>query len=180
MTEHEPTAQSNGTSPAEQAWLARTRAQLEQATPGFDADGNWQRLSARIQAESFRQGTPRRRASWHWGGWTAWLAYGLGVATTAAVLLVITPLREEGTGPQTVSPLGEASTPSAPAGRVLQVVFRDEVSLGEVRALLASLDAEVIGGPGRLGVWHVVVPREREQAARQTLRQHPWVESVSP
>lgn len=168
-------------SPAERQWLARSAEQLRQHPPTFDAQANWRRIAARLQAErDWQQATTpatavRRRVSW----WQALLAYALGAATAAAVALAIVP-QQTPEAPAEVQPLAQ-SAPAAPAGSVmLQVVFRDDATIGHVRAVLAAQGAQIVAGPGALGVWRVAVPAERAQAARAALTHDPAVQSVAP
>jgi len=175
-----PAAPSPPEQPAERAWLARTREQLRQAAPAFDADGNWRRIAARIQADTAWQAALQRRPAWSLRGWQTLLAYGLGAATAAAVVLIL-PLQPPGMpAPPPVAPLGAASPAQATDRVVLQVVFQDETKLADMRAILTALDAEIIAGPGKLGVWHIAVPAQLARAARQKLADDPRVDSVSP
>lgn len=180
MSEHSPDPAQDpfaGSDAAERRWLERTRRQLEAATPPFDEAANWQRLAARVEAEADWQRAGRTRPvrkplPW----WQALVAYGLGVATAAVVAFAVLPLMPQ-QGAEVV-PLG-AATPGVAAGMtVLQVVFRDEATAAQIRAALDAAGAEVVGGPGRLGVWRVAVPASQSAAAKQTLRGNTIVESV--
>lgn len=150
----------------EAEWLARTRSQLSEATPPFDATAHWARVRARIP---FENRAPRPR----WPFWRFFFAYGLGAATAAAITLAVLPRTEL---PASVAPLGVV----APARReaMLQVVFHDQASVGEVRALLHRLGADVVSGPGSLGVWKITVARDEIDAAVRALSNHPTVAEV--
>lgn len=63
---------------------------------------------------------------------------------------------------------------------VLAVVFKDEATLLQMRELLDSVQARVIGGPGAIGVWEVAVPKERLNEAIKALGAAKVVESVAP
>jgi hypothetical protein len=180
MSEHSPDPAQDpfaGSGAAERRWLERTRSQLEAATPPFDEARNWQHLAARIQAETDWQRAvkarlPRSRLAW----WQALAAYGLGAATAAVVAVSVLPLMTQ-RGAE-VEPLGAATSGVAAGMTVLQVVFRDEATAAQIRAVLEQAGAEVVGGPGHLGVWRVAVPASQSAAAKQTLRGNAIVESV--
>ncbi len=166
-------------SDAERQWLAKSAEQLRAHPAAFDAAANWQRIATRLQAErDWQQATSahrsHRRVSW----WQAVLAYGLGAATAAAVAVAIIPLQTH-QAPAEVQPLGESAS-AVPAGEViLQVVFRDEATLGHIRALLAAQGAQVVGGPGALGVWRIAVPAARADSVRAALQKDAAVQSVA-
>ncbi|MEO1768012.1 hypothetical protein [Thiobacter aerophilum] len=166
-----------GSDAAERRWLEHTRSQIEAGTPPFDLARNWQRLAARVEAEGDWQRTaqarpPRPRFPW----WQALVAYGLGAATAAIVAVSVWPLMPQLGGE--VEPLGAPATPVAADRVMLQVVFRADATVAQIRAALDQADAEVVGGPGRLGVWRVAVPASRVAAARRSLATQAIVESV--
>jgi hypothetical protein len=56
------------------------------------------------------------------------------------------------------------------SGELLQVVFKADATERDIRGLLASVDAELVGGPGALGVYTIRVPAGRADAAAAALR----------
>jgi anti-sigma factor RsiW len=56
------------------------------------------------------------------------------------------------------------------SGELLQVVFKADATEQDIRGLLASVDAELVGGPGALGVYTIRVPAGRADAAAAALR----------
>lgn len=180
MSKHNTEASQDplsGSDAAERRWLERTRSQLEAATPPFDEAANWRRLMARVQAEAHRPRAgwnrpARKRLPW----WQAFVSFGLGAATAAVVAVSVLPLVTQ-RGAE-VEPLGAATPGVAEGMTVLQVVFRDEATSAQIRAALEQVSGEVVGGPGRLGVWRVAVPAGLSAAAKQKLRANAIVESV--
>lgn len=76
--------------------------------------------------------------------------------------------------------LAPLAGPPAVAGDLLQVAFKPDAIERELRALLASVEGELVGGPGALGVYTVRVPAGRADAAAATLRgRADLVESVA-
>lgn len=113
--------------------------------------GGWDRLSAAIDAERPRAANNNRRFFW--------------MAAQAAVVAVVSVLAWQ----TFVAPDGGDApvygTATAPAeGATLQVVFAEDAPLGAVAALLAETGAEVTGGPGALGVFHLSFA---DEAARE-------------
>jgi anti-sigma factor RsiW len=76
--------------------------------------------------------------------------------------------------------LAPLAGPPAAAGDLLQVTFRPDATERDIRALLGSVQAELVGGPGALGVYTVRVPAGRAEAAAAALRgRADLVDSVS-
>ncbi|MFN3298412.1 hypothetical protein [Caldimonas sp.] len=181
MSKHSPDPAQDpfaGSDAAERRWLERTRGQLEAATLPFDEAANWRRLVERVEAEAQRPRAgwirpARKRLPW----WQAFVSFALGAATAAVVAVSVLPLVTQ-RGAE-VEPLGAATPGVAEGMTVLQVVFRDEAMSAQIRAALEQVGGEVVGGPGRLGVWRVAVPAGQSAAAKQTLRANAIVESVS-
>jgi hypothetical protein len=177
-TPSQPTGERPGASPGEIQWLERIRQQLEGAAPPFDHECNWQRVAARIDAEREWDRAQNRRSHERRPWWWALMAYGMGAATAAILMTVIAP--EPWRADTAVVPLGaEESTAKAAARVRLQVVFSDQATLAQVRAALSPIDAEIVAGPGRLGVWTIAVPASSADEAEKVLRALPIVESVS-
>lgn len=66
------------------------------------------------------------------------------------------------------------------SGELLQVAFKPDATERDIRGLLASIDAELVGGPGAIGVYTIRVPAGRANAAAAALRgRADLVESVT-
>lgn len=156
---------------SELAWLRRLRGQIqlsrleaEQRPPEAGLDT----LMALVQAERSGKLVGLR------GRCGAWLAaprrfpvpVGLAAAVVLAQAAVIGALLV-GPPQQSLAPLsGEA----AAGGDLLQLTFKPRATEAQIRVLLAGLQAEIVSGPGALGVYTVRVPEGKGQAALAGLR----------
>jgi hypothetical protein len=172
----DPTGAAPADDAAERIWLARCAEQLRQAADAFDVQANWLRVAAGVRAQP-----PRTASRWQRllhalprSAWAAASGFALGAASAAAVVL----------GVHGALPLGAQVQPLAERGEVvaaqsrLQVVWNDDARVAQIAATLSALDAQVVGGPGRIGVWTVSVPAARASAALDALAHDPAVQSV--
>jgi hypothetical protein len=67
-----------------------------------------------------------------------------------------------------------------PDSVVLAVVFKDKATVKQIQQLLSSLQAQVTGGPGAIGVWEVAVPKDKLNEAMKILGSSNIVESAAP
>ncbi len=65
-------------------------------------------------------------------------------------------------------------------GIVLAVVFKDKASAKQIQQLLSSVQAQVTGGPGAIGVWEVAVPKDKLDDAMKILSNSKIIESAAP
>jgi anti-sigma factor RsiW len=159
---------------AEAAWLARLDADLRAATPLPERAPGFDRFMERLAAHRApnvvafqRKEKPR------------WLAPAFALAATlvvaqAGVIGVLMQQRDA-----TLTTL--SAPPAADAGARLQVTFRPEATEAQIRALLAEAGAQIVAGPGALGVYTLSVAPEKLDAARERLAaRNDVVESVRP
>ena len=135
----------------------------EAAAPGPGALG-WARLARALDAERAPAPRPTRRP-----------ILQMAAAAAAAVLVwqvVAVPVL---TGPERYLPAGAG----AEAGPAITVAFAPAATEAEMRALLASVRAEVVGGPSALGLWRLGFPDvAARDAALARLAADPIVESA--
>lgn len=146
--------------------LASLMAQLGAGTAGrVPAQSPWSRLRDWLTAPP------------GWGRWV--LIPQTALAAGLAGLIVWQSL---GAAPADYRTLTSPPTAAAPlAGHVLDVAFRDDLREIELRALLRTLEAELVAGPSELGVYTVVVPASISRAgALERLRGHPGVRLAEP
>lgn len=170
---------------AELDWI-RSLAQEVKATAAAPPAGNraWERLQSRIAAEKEQAGNqsnviplrPKGREATAAGRkWQVLLAVAATVlvvqGVTIGVLMQDQPTRH---GP--LAPL--SGQPTVMQGRVLQVVFTPQATESQIRAALQAVQGQLVGGPGGLGIYQVVVPMEFPQPL-ETLQKATGVESVS-
>ena len=153
------------------AWFG-VRQHTKDTLPLPAGDLGWSALRSRIAAEEAGKLVPLpRRQAPRWAMPTLALAASLVLAQA----LVIGVLVREPAG--TLVP---ASGPAATAGTLLQVTFKPTATEQQVRNLLVSTDAEIVGGPGALGVYTLRVPPGTAATAVQRLAQAAdLVDSVS-
>jgi hypothetical protein len=164
----------------EMRWLALSREQLREVTPAVAADAGWHQLLARIDAQPRRQSAPpgwldKTRSRLR--GWWATPVVGFAAAAVLTVQLgaIAWLSRSDDDAARPMS--APAATVAADAA-LLQVVFKDQASVAQVRAALAAAGATVVDGPGALGVWRVRVARNAAAAALTALRQQAAVEQA--
>jgi hypothetical protein len=63
---------------------------------------------------------------------------------------------------------------------VLAVVFKDKATAKQIQQLLSSVQAQVTGGPGAIGIWEVAVPKDKLNDAMKILGSSKIVESAAP
>jgi hypothetical protein len=156
---------------SELAWLRRLRGQIQLSRLEADhrpPDAGLDTLLALVRAErSGKLVQLRTRCG-------AWLAAprrfsvpaGLAAAVVLAQAAVIGALLV-GPPPQSLAPLsGEAVA----GGELLQVTFKPRATEAQIRGLLAGLQAEIVSGPGALGVYTLRVPEGKGPSVLAGLR----------
>jgi hypothetical protein len=156
---------------SELLWLRQLRGQIQQSRLEADrrpADAGLGTLMALVRAEgSGKVVQLRTRCS-------AWLAaprrFSVPVGLAAAVVLAQAAL----IGALLVRPAPEPLMPlsgEAPVGgQLLQVTFKPRATEAQIRGLLASLQAEIVSGPGALGVYTLRVPEGQGPSTLAGLR----------
>lgn len=185
MSEH-PTSippqerSARGGTDADAALDASLRAALTHDPPGFDPKAHYQRIQGRV-ASARPRGWQDRWPRWLWAFRQAWVpavSFGLGAACAAVLMVALAPQWLHPAAP--IEPLGQAQSEVPAAEVVLQVRFRDDATLSALRAALRAADAQVIGGPGALGIWRIRVPAEAEKHSLRLLAANPIVLEVNP
>jgi hypothetical protein len=179
----------------EMAWVELTQAQLNAATPVFDSQAGWKTMENQLDLQNTKT-TPKPRknlgdllkalVSAKFGMLIAFwrrpmvgvLASGMIVAQMGLLAALVRYTGQSGTQENVVVP---ASGASSVAGAVLfSVVFKDAASSKEIRELLAANQAQIVGGPGAIGVWVISVPKEKLLDAAKAFVKSPIVESAEP
>ena len=155
-------------------WLALTRQQLRQATPQVDPEAGWHELLARIDAQPkvVTSHLPEKKPGLL-AMCLSWLS-SPALATSLAVLAVVQSLALWMVWPSESSVrLMSANSPSAtptvtPKAITLQIAFREEATVTQIRSALSSVNAQISQGPSALGLWQAQVP-DMPAAALQSL-----------
>ncbi|PWF48617.1 hypothetical protein [Massilia glaciei] len=130
-------------------------------------------LSLAEMMAAVNQGGPARLARPR-----AWIAQAWRVAPSRAWAAGAAAMLALGLGVQTyrletvrVDARWRGASDSAQAGRqLLMVVFSDQLSVGQLRALLAGMNLEIAGGPDEQGVVWLAVPDGGAEQALASLR----------
>lgn len=145
---------------AEIAVLKAARAVLSEEPATGNQDG-WKRLSTTLDAEH-EQTRPSRPANTNRPIWVSF-AQVAGIAAAAIALWQFVAVPNLGFGPQDrFTPASELAS-----GPVLQVMFADAATMGEVSQILAELDGTLVSGPGAMGIYRIAFTDQDARAAAQ-------------
>lgn len=105
-----------------------------------------------------------------------WKPLSIAACCLLAVQSFLTMQGPSRDDPSGVVPL---SGSALPAGPQLQVVFKDTATAGQIREGLLSINAELISGPGALGIYTVQLPANADISQAQILLSGlPFIEEV--
>jgi hypothetical protein len=115
------------------------------------------------------------------------LRWALAVQTAVIVLLAAAIVLQTSTAPPLFyRTLSDAVSSTEPGRTHIQVVFADDLTERELRALLSTVQGAIVAGPSAMAVYTVVIPASGEErpartrAALETLRAHPKVRLAEP
>lgn len=178
-------------------WVGQTQAMLVEVSPKLDATVGWQKMSHQIDemektmpTQFANQPTQDKKKSLFQTLFSLptdllnskrkslvslWQKPAVGIFASAIIVsqmgllaAVVRQLHqaENTTVSTTVTPA--TGSKAVEGANVLQVTFKDTASLLEVRVLLSQVHAQVVGGPGALGIWEIAVPQdETDNAVKQ-------------
>lgn len=158
----------------ELAWLREVRQQTQSNVPDFLPDSGLQQLMEKIRAEQrTAKQAPRLWPRFELNWWSPAMGF-------AAILIVLQAVVIGGLltrGDETHHTLsGRAASVE---GTLLQITFRPDAREADLRAVLSSVQAEIVSGPGALGVYTIEVPSENSRSAlAQLQRREDLVQSV--
>lgn len=159
---------------AELDWLRAVRMETKANASEFTPEPGLRRLMEKIRAD-------KKSAKTAWRFWprfeASWLSPAMGFATALIFLQAVVIgglVTREGPDQQMLS-----TQPTEAQGARLQVTFRPDSREGDLRPMLVSLHAEIVSGPGVLGVYTLQVPKADAELAVQQLQRRPdLVQSV--
>lgn len=106
-----------------------------------------------------------------------WKPLSIAACCLLAVQSFLTMQGPSRDDPSGVVPLSGSA--ALPAGPQLQVVFKDTATAGQIREGLLSINAELISGPGALGIYTVQLPANADISQAQILLSGlPFIEEV--
>jgi hypothetical protein len=170
-------------------WVALTRAQLKQATPIVNPEAGWHELLARIEAEPRPQSAARKATT---GGWLqqmlSWLTTPALTTSMAALLVaqsvavwMLWPGADDSVRLMSSTRADPAASATAAHTITLQVTYKEQATVAQVRESLAAVQGHIDQGPSALGVWRVQVaamPEAQLTSLVTTLQSQAAVESV--
>jgi hypothetical protein len=154
------------------------------------------RLMTRIDRESalttvercrlhIRQWIEKSRLAFQ--GMSSPLRWALAVQTAVIVLLAAAIVLQTSTAPPlSYRTLSDVVTDPTPDRAHIRVIFTDDMTERELRALLDTVQGTIVAGPSAMAVYTVAVPAsasertERTRSALATLRAHPKVRLAEP
>lgn len=165
---------------AEVSWLQRLREHIKgdkDKNQLPDADAGLDRLMALIAAEKSGKVTTIGSPSTFLTRWTKpALAIAASIMVAQAIGLFV--LMDNDQTANTVRTL--AGGPTSAPGAMLQVTFKPATTEAQMRASLALVDGEIIGGPGVLGVYTIRVKKGMgPNAANKLLQQKSVIDTVT-
>jgi hypothetical protein len=164
---------------AELRWHESLQTKMRENVPSVSPDIGLDRFMARIRQEH-RAKTPTlmQRLNAFFSG------FGMTPAFAATAVLVLVQagvianlLLQRSHLEEDYSAVRSLPAPIA-VGPVLQVSFKPEATEREIRLLLVSIGARLVGGPGQLGNYILQVPAEATDAAAKKLQASQAVDVV--
>ncbi|MBL8515802.1 MAG: hypothetical protein JNM76_02440 [Betaproteobacteria bacterium] len=148
---------------AEAGWLSALQVQLRAATPHADPEPAWDRLRQLIAAERQGKLVPlSSRRTWH--APKTWVPLAMAATLVLGVFVGVMHQRHV----DDITPLSERR--AGPGHTFIQVTFKPSATEGEIRRLVHAINAEIVSGPGALGVYTFRVPSPKAAAALDALR----------
>jgi hypothetical protein len=175
----------------EMAWVERTQQHLAQSTPAFDTQAGWQRMQGRLVTAA--PSRTRSAVQWvksqfrarvdkaiRWWQKPAVAAMASAMLIGQMGLLAAVVRYTYNVEPQAAVVAPASGEKANPDSIILAVVFKDKATLQQMRQLLDSVQAQVSGGPGAIGVWEVAVPKDKLNETIKLFGASKIVESVAP
>jgi hypothetical protein len=174
----------------ELAWVELTQVQLSAATPAFDTQAGWKKMEFQINqtmkprksVSQIIQGLIKAKFATLIDLWrrpmVGVLASAMIVAQMGLLAALVRYVGHSGTQENLVVPASGASQVQGTA--MFSVVFKDSATSKDIRELLDANQAQVIGGPGAIGVWVISVPKEKLTQAAKAFAKSAIIESAEP
>ncbi|HTQ00485.1 MAG TPA: zf-HC2 domain-containing protein [Casimicrobiaceae bacterium] len=151
----------------EAEWLRELQAAASVAAAAPGASPAVQQLRSRLMAPRAAPGLKRRLPA-HWQRLQPWTRALIAAQLAAIVVLgAVVVAREEPRA--TYRTLGAADSPAA-TGASLVVVFDPATTELDLRSVLRSVDARIVGGPTQTNAYLLDVPPEARERAIRTLK----------
>lgn len=162
---------------SELVWLRLLRGQIRehgqaQRSQRSDSAG-LDTLMALVHGEQAGKVLPLRKrlTGWLSAARSLPLSAGIAAAVVLSQAVIIAALLDQPT-PEPLTPLSGGTIASGP---LLQITFKSVATEAQIRAVLASVQGDIVAGPGALGVYTVRVPDRQGALALERLRNDAWV-----
>lgn len=185
----------------EMQWVEKTQAQMEQSLPHIDLEAGWSHLAGKLEASA----APQRaaQATPQTGGNKAldwikdfiqkriesllnlWRKPAIVVLGSAMIIGQMGLLAAVVKKMYSVETAGVAIPASGAKGAasdqviVVQVIFKDNTKVADIRKLLDASGAQIVGGPSAIGVWEVQIEKSKQTVAIDQISKSKTVESIS-
>ncbi|MEM8957134.1 MAG: hypothetical protein AAGC86_04885 [Pseudomonadota bacterium] len=139
---------------AEVAAMRAVRAELASGDGVADMDAGWTRLSAALDEESTQPANLNRPVR-------------LSLLQAAALVLASVLLWQVAIAPNLtgLGGPGYETVTEDRTGPVLQVIFNEDASMGEISELLRQFDGNLLDGPSTLGLYRIGFPDTAQRTA---------------
>jgi len=157
---------------SEVVWLRLVRGQIrEQTQTEIDTrsdSAGLDTLMALVHGEQSGKVSPLPTRMGRWAASVRHMPLSMGIAAAMvlAQAVVIGALLDQ----PAQDTLRTLSGGVAAGGQLLQITFKPQATESQIRTLLASIQGEIVAGPGALGVYAVRVPDHQGAAALEKLR----------
>lgn len=157
---------------SELVWLKLVRSQIREQTQAEvsarSESAGLDTLMALVHGEQSGKVLPLKLRVDRWVAGVRRMPMSMGIA--AAVVLTQAVIIGTLLDPPAQDPLRTLSGGEAAGGQLLQITFKPQATEAQIRSLLASIQGEIVAGPGALGVYAVRVPDHQGAAALEKLR----------
>lgn len=157
---------------SELVWLKLVRSQIREQTQAEvsarSESAGLDTLMALVHGEQSGKVLPLKLRVDRWVAGVRRMPMSMGIA--AAVVLTQAVIIGALLDPPAQDPLRTLSGGEAAGGQLLQITFKPQATEAQIRSLLASIQGEIVAGPGALGVYAVRVPDHQGAAALEKLR----------
>lgn len=185
----------------EMQWVEKTQKQMEQALPHMNVEAGWQHLASKLEASPAQRSAAQ--ATLDAGGNKAlawiknfvqqrlesllnlWRKPAIVVLGSAMIIGQMGLLAAVVKKMYSVETAGIAIPASGAKGAasdqviVVQVIFKDNTKIADIRKLLDASGTQIIGGPSAIGVWEVQIDKSKQTAAIDQISKSKTVESIS-
>lgn len=185
----------------EMQWVEKTQAQMEQSLPRIDLEAGWNHLAGKLEASAEPQravyAAPdqgdnkimlwikdflQKRIEGLLNLWRKPAIVVLGSAMIIGQMGLLAAVVKKMYTTETVGvaiPASGAKGAASDQVIVVQVIFKDNTKVADIRKLLAASGAQIIGGPSAIGVWEVQIDKSKQTAAIDQISTSKTVESIS-